>query len=423
MYEINQIAPPIIDWNNLWLFVEIFIVTLLGGGLGGLVNYFLAQSEKKAGESQRRPPAIAAETASTSAEQPNVQEPVPMPDQFLSVWQSMIIGVAAALLVPLLLSLIQSNLFDSVGTDVGKLFIYTGFCVAAGISSRTFVRGMADYIAKKALRTSEEADRKSETAMEASKNTINTLDVEAKRLEGQITESKKLLDESKIKMQQDVEEFNKSIIKSKEVVELNIGELALKIQEIFGVIDNVERKLQAPPVALTGKKLHAEKPSPLPMPQNEIESLESQYSDARKNPSSANRTYEMTRIIRRMIDLIEDQKIEINVSENLNSTDRGKRLTGIAYLCANPNMNFLKELVNVISIDKGKDKSGVTWWEVEPFAQYWGIEAISRILQGMRADNLEPDTLHALRAFMDKLDPSTDRYSKLSRILKELAKT
>jgi len=100
---------------DTYLFVILGII-ILAGGLGGLVNYFLAQSDRKA----RRKGADTALDA----------------NEYLTWWQSMIIGVASALLVPLFLSLISSTLLAEAKNDVVKGFVFAGFCLAAGIASR-----------------------------------------------------------------------------------------------------------------------------------------------------------------------------------------------------------------------------------------------------------------------------------------------
>lgn len=428
MHGIIHFAAPIFDSNNLLLILTLLGVTILGGCLGGLVNYYLAQSEKKAGEESRRrleefqrrleelrqrSKTIVEGTASTTAEQTVVQisdetPPAVTPEHLLTLWQSMIIGVAAALLVPLLLSLIQSDLLDTVGTNVGKLFVYTGFCVAAGVSSRTFVRGMADYLAKQALRASQDANEKSNAAMnqvivqEKALQKKDEISIDASTTEGLAIDQHidKRIEELNNKIKSFASEWEDKLL------------TILPSDTVSKLVESEEEPLKLP-----SKEISSEK-SPLEL-QEELVRLEEKYSDIRNQPSGHLRTYEMTRIIRNMIDLLIDEAIQIDELRHLNSPDRAKRLAGIANLCANPDMNFLPELVKVISAVNHEDEYGVIW-EVEPFAQYWGIEAISRILKDKHAQDIKPDTLTALNELQKKLGKSTDRYAKLSAILREL---
>ena len=456
MNTASPITPPAIDWNNFWLFVEILIVTILGGGLGGLVNYILAQSEKKStynqwllrqknpttvGQPANQPKAIIPEPPpggsppqATQPPEPNGKKPaaedlVFPPDQFLTWGQSIIIGVAAALLVPLLLSLIQSNLFDTVGTNVGKLYIYAGFCVASGVASRTLVRSMSDYIAKKALLTSEVADRKSDTAIENSEKAVQQLNAEAERLNEQIGTSQKKLDENNKQMQEAASRLS-TLKEEADKIRKEFGEARQETSDMYPVINQavqseIDRRIKEGTLPSLPSVSEESVVKPLSAERDlasleEIETLERTYSSTRAEPRGASRTYKMTDIIRKMIGLMEKQTIPMNVHEHLQSGDFGKRLSGIARLYVNPDIKFLPELLEVISKPDKEDKSGVIF-KVEPFAQYWGIQVIDRILQ-KHASELDKDTLRALYKFRDKLGISTDRYSKLSQILSSFEK-
>lgn len=86
-----------------------------------------------------------------------------------NVWESIIIGVGASLMVPLFLNMISSNLLDVIrGTqtvpgDTSKLLVFFGFCLVAGISSRAFIRTISDRVlseAKEAKQKARKADEK-----------------------------------------------------------------------------------------------------------------------------------------------------------------------------------------------------------------------------------------------------------------------
>ncbi len=82
-------------------------------------------------------------------------------------WAYPFIGVVATFVVPLFLSLVQSNLFDNLfaaDTLPPKLvFIYGGFCIVAAISSRPFLQTISDKILALAKHIKETDDRQRKT--------------------------------------------------------------------------------------------------------------------------------------------------------------------------------------------------------------------------------------------------------------------
>ena len=82
---------------------------------------------------------------------------VPAPNRLRSI----VVGVAAALLVPLFLNMISSNLIELIkGGDHMKLLVLLGFCLVAAISSTAFIRTLSDRIlteARQARRDAAEA--------------------------------------------------------------------------------------------------------------------------------------------------------------------------------------------------------------------------------------------------------------------------
>jgi hypothetical protein len=110
---------------NFW----IFLIILLSGALGGVLNYLGARGEepKNAG-----------------------------------FWQSLLGGIVASFMVPLFLNMISSNLIEAVrGTannpgDLSKLFVLSGFCLVAGVSSRAFISTLSARVLRETKATRNE---------------------------------------------------------------------------------------------------------------------------------------------------------------------------------------------------------------------------------------------------------------------------
>ncbi|MGN7763482.1 YEATS-associated helix-containing protein [Paenibacillus sp. 22594] len=62
--------------------------------------------------------------------------------------KSILIGVAASLLVPLFLNTISSNLIPESESDPNKLLVLIGFCLVASISSKSFIQLMTNKMMK-----------------------------------------------------------------------------------------------------------------------------------------------------------------------------------------------------------------------------------------------------------------------------------
>lgn len=90
-------------------------------------------------------------------------------------------GVAAALLMPLFLNTIKSELFTGIlktgKVEVENLFIFAGFCLLAAIAGRSFIENLTEKVVKglqkdidKANKEAREARTKSEAATEGAEN-------------------------------------------------------------------------------------------------------------------------------------------------------------------------------------------------------------------------------------------------------------
>lgn len=121
----------------LW---TIAIVMTVSGLLGGLINFYIADS---AG------------------------------DNPLAWWKHIIVGIGAAFMVPLFLNMISSGLIDSIrGTSQGtqdpsKLFILAGFCLVAAVSSRSFINTISERVLQEARDAKKKAEYAQEQAAEA----------------------------------------------------------------------------------------------------------------------------------------------------------------------------------------------------------------------------------------------------------------
>lgn len=95
--------------DNYMLLVLGIMVT--AGVLGGIANYFLAERH--------------AEFA------------------WHDLFKYAVLGVVAALMVPLFLNMISSNLLDLARTRPINLFVFAGFCLIAVMFSRRFLENMS----------------------------------------------------------------------------------------------------------------------------------------------------------------------------------------------------------------------------------------------------------------------------------------
>ena len=119
--------------------VDIALVMLLAGALGGIVNYFLADPEQ---------------------------------EKRLVWWQHVLVGVTASFMVPLFLNMISGDLIDKIrGTadkagDYSKLFVLAGFCLVAAVSSRAFIRSLSEKVLQEMKKKVEAVSKTAEKAVE-----------------------------------------------------------------------------------------------------------------------------------------------------------------------------------------------------------------------------------------------------------------
>src|SRR5579862_4106856 len=94
---------------------ELLLIMLLGGAFGGYLNYLRTGASDAAG----------------------------------TTWIArVLLGIGAALLVPLFLNTISSDILEASRTNSLKLFEFAGFCILAGISSRIFIDTLTSKVLK-----------------------------------------------------------------------------------------------------------------------------------------------------------------------------------------------------------------------------------------------------------------------------------
>ncbi|MFN4277374.1 MAG: YEATS-associated helix-containing protein [Ferrovibrio sp.] len=135
--------------------ILILCVIVSTGMLGGIANYLLSNSRPQSDDPAGGTPALQ-----------------------LSWLGYAFLGIIAALIVPLFLSLAQSSLLDDIikatcndeptngaaqsancSSLYGKLFIFAGFCLLAAFSSRAFLQGMSEKLLNDMKRSVENAQR------------------------------------------------------------------------------------------------------------------------------------------------------------------------------------------------------------------------------------------------------------------------
>ncbi|HLA36749.1 MAG TPA: YEATS-associated helix-containing protein [Rhodocyclaceae bacterium] len=120
--------------------ISIAAVMFASGALGGLVNYFISDTNE---------------------------------EKQLTWWQHVFVGVVAAYIVPLFLNMASGDLIDKIrgvdgkAPDYSRLFVLAGFCLVAAASSRAFIRSLSERILQEARAANRKADEAKEQAAEA----------------------------------------------------------------------------------------------------------------------------------------------------------------------------------------------------------------------------------------------------------------
>lgn len=103
----------------------ITLLMLIAGLLGGITNYFRIEEDKK---------------------------------EWSAFFKNILMGISAALLIPLFLNMISSNLLKESSDDNLKLFILFGFCLIASLSSKAFIQTISDRVLNEVKKTKEKVE-------------------------------------------------------------------------------------------------------------------------------------------------------------------------------------------------------------------------------------------------------------------------
>ena len=104
------------------LILGILTVLIMSGALGGLIgNYYRKLKIEKGGELESG-------------------------ERGTELIVSVLLGIGAALLVPVLLHILTSNLLSEIGKTPEKAYILAGFCLAAAISAEAFIEQILNKV-------------------------------------------------------------------------------------------------------------------------------------------------------------------------------------------------------------------------------------------------------------------------------------
>jgi hypothetical protein len=186
-----------------------------------------------------------------------------------------------------------------------------------------------------------------------------------------------------------------------------LREIEQKAEQARGAAMSADQKAD---LALAGGVTPTLGPTrPIAQGHDELKDLAAEYNRIRQTQRSGSaRTSAMTSIVSQMISLSANLSPD-EINGALKEKDAGKRLVGYAALYAHPKADLLDELVDsVIAI------------EDRPFGQYWGIQAIGRVIGTIRQEQIGSHTIDTLQSFLERLKPGTDRYYELGRILEDI---
>jgi hypothetical protein len=110
-------------------FTALAVIMTVFGILGGLISYLLADADRNKTEGEHLNPG--------------------------DLLKSIIIGVGAAYLVPLFLSVLSSGMVSESRDDPYKLLTFAGYCLIAAISSKTFIHSLSKKVIKDIQKESE----------------------------------------------------------------------------------------------------------------------------------------------------------------------------------------------------------------------------------------------------------------------------
>ena len=133
--------------SPLGFFELVLVVILIAGCFGGVLNFLLYKGQRLQDSGGRAEALAGAERSASSSLVP-----------FLG---DLVLGVGAALLVPVFLNAIGSDLVSTMhhGTDnqpdYSKVLVFAGFCLVASMSAKSFIKSVSERV----LRKAEEAEK------------------------------------------------------------------------------------------------------------------------------------------------------------------------------------------------------------------------------------------------------------------------
>jgi hypothetical protein len=188
-------------------------------------------------------------------------------------------------------------------------------------------------------------------------------------------------------------------------VKLELQDLHDKVNEAKGAAESASRQAG---LALSASTASASSPPQIVLSTGkaDITTLASEYEKIRETQHSGDaRTAAMTDVVRRMIDLARSTE-SFDIAEGLRNDNRGMRLFAYAYLYARPDPKFLLPLVGTVTAKEDK-----------PFGQYWGLQAIGRVMSNV--DRVSPEIKSKLQAFGARLPAGTDREYEVKKLLRQ----
>lgn len=78
---------------------------------------------------------------------------------WMDLIKAVVVGIGAAILVPLFLNMISSDLLERTGQDDYSYFVFAGFCLIAAIISHKFIGSISEQILKTASEAIDKAEK------------------------------------------------------------------------------------------------------------------------------------------------------------------------------------------------------------------------------------------------------------------------
>jgi hypothetical protein len=201
------------------------------------------------------------------------------------------------------------------------------------------------------------------------------------------------------------------IIKSIElpgVGKIELQEMKAQVEELRGQTASASQKADTALASKAPPVLDVSQTAESFSPEQRFLTLAAKYDRVRRTQKpGALRTGAMTEIVAEMIAAAPSVP-SATVVPFLMEDDDGKRLFAYAHSYASPQPQVLRQLVR--SVTEKEDK---------PFGQYWGIQAIGRVVQAT-PEGVDLPVRGALRKFLATLKRGTDRYYELSKIVSSL---